>query len=77
MNTTTTETTLDVTGMSCGSCVRHVSAALRSLDSVTDVDVRLKDGKVVVRHDPTRTPAAALVAAIEAAGYGAQLGAAA
>jgi copper chaperone len=72
----TTETTLDVTGMSCGSCVRHVSTALRGLDGVTKVDVRLKDGKVIVNHDPTRTSAVALIAALEKAGYGSQLSAA-
>ncbi len=73
----TTETTLDVTGMSCGSCVRRVSTALRSLDGVTNVDVRLKDGKVIVNHDPTRTSADALIAALDKAGYGSQLSAAA
>jgi copper chaperone len=71
------ETTLDVTGMSCGSCVRHVSTVLRSLDGVSNVDVRLKEGKVIVRHDPTKTSAVALVAALDEAGYGSQLSAAA
>lgn len=75
--TTTSETTLDVTGMTCGSCVRHVSTALRGLDGVTKVDVRLKDGKVIVHHDPTRTSASALNAAVEKAGYGSRLSAAA
>lgn len=73
----TSETTLDVTGMRCGACVRHVSTALRGLDSVTDVEVRLKDGKVVVRHDPTRLTVVDLIAALDRAGYGSQLGAAA
>ena len=73
----TTETTLDVTGMSCGSCVRHVSTALRSLDGVTEVDVRLKEGKVVVSHDPARTSTDALIAALDKAGYGSQPSAAA
>ena len=71
------ETTLDVTGMSCGSCVRHVQAALRGLDGVTNVDVRLKEGKVLVSHDPTRTSVVALIAALDRAGYGSQLSAAA
>jgi copper chaperone len=75
--TTTHETTLDVTGMSCGSCVRRVSTALRGLHGVANVDVRLKEGKVIVRHDPTKTSATALVAALDKAGYGSQLSAAA
>lgn len=72
----TIETTLDVTGMSCGSCIRHVSTALRSLDGVTNVDVRLNEGKVIVSHDPTKTSAVALIAALDKAGYGSQLSAA-
>ncbi len=71
------KTTLDVTGMSCGSCVRRISTALLSLDGVIDVDVRLKEGKVIVRHDPAKTSAVALIAALDKAGYGSQPGAAA
>lgn len=74
---TTHETTLDVTGMSCGSCVRHVSTALRSLDGVTKVDVNLKEGKVVVTHDPAKSSAVALITALDEAGYGSRLSAAA
>jgi copper chaperone len=74
---TTSETTLDVTGMSCGSCVRHVSAALSGLDGVTRVDVRLKEGKVVIHHDPTMASAEAMIAALDKAGYGSRLSAAA
>lgn len=71
------ETLLDVTGMSCGSCVRHVSDALRRLDGVSAVEVRLKTGEVQVRHDPAKAPVAALVAALAEAGYGSKLAAAA
>jgi copper chaperone len=63
--------------MRCGSCVRHVSTAIRGLDGVTDVDVRLNDGKVLVRHDPTRTSVTHLIAALDRAGYGSQRGVAA
>jgi copper chaperone len=72
-----TETLLDVAGMSCGSCVRHVSNALSSLAGIAAVDVRLKDGKVLVRHDPAQTSVEALVAALNKAGYGSSLSAAA
>jgi len=71
------ETVLDVTGMSCSSCVRHVSDALRSLDGVTAVEVQLRAGKVLVRHDPAKAAVTALVTALDRAGYGSRLGVAA
>lgn len=71
------ETILDVAGMSCGSCVRRISNALSGLAGVAAVDVRLKDGKVLVRHDPAQTSVEALIAALDRAGYGSSLGAAA
>jgi copper chaperone len=63
------ETTLDVSGMSCPSCVRHVNDALRELDGVGTVDVRLRDGKVLVRHDQHRATVDHLIAALREAGY--------
>jgi copper chaperone len=74
---TTIQTILDVTGMTCGSCVRRVTAALRGLDGVTAVEIQLRAGKVLVDHDPARAPVTALVAALERAGYGSRLGVAA
>lgn len=64
-----TQTVLEVSGMSCQSCVRHVTADLRKLDGVSTVEVQLEQGKVRVEHDPSRAPVDALVAAIRKAGY--------
>lgn len=61
------QTTLDVAGMSCGSCVRHIEAALAPL-AVVRVDVDLRKGKVTLQHDDA-VPTAALIEAIEGAGY--------
>jgi copper chaperone CopZ len=69
MTTTTHQTTLDVTGMSCSACVRHVTAALRGLDGVVAVDVQLEPGTARVAHDPARAPVAGLLAALAQAGY--------
>lgn len=66
-----TETLLDVKGMSCSSCVRHIDGALKRLDGVAQVDVRMREGRVLVRHG-ANVEAAALVGAIEDAGYEAQ-----
>lgn len=67
------KTILDVAGMSCGSCVRHVDHALRELEGVADVEVRLKEGRVSVQHDAEAAPVQRLVGALANAGYTATL----
>lgn len=62
-------TTLTVHGMTCGSCVRHVGDALRALDGVVTVDVKLRDGLAVIEHDPGRASVDAMITALDAAGY--------
>ena len=64
----TRETLLQVDGMTCGSCVRHVDHALRGVDGVAGVEVRLKEGRVLVRHDE-EAPLTQLVEALRDAGY--------
>jgi copper chaperone CopZ len=68
---TPTETTLDITGMSCGNCVTHVTAALRAVPGVTSAAVDLAGNRAVVVHDPATAPVASLILAVEAAGYAA------
>jgi copper chaperone len=63
------EIVLEVTGMTCPSCVRHVNAALGDLEGVDKVEVRLRDGKVVVQYDPERVDASAFIEALSEAGY--------
>ncbi len=65
---TRTETTLDVAGMSCGSCVRHVTAALSTVSGVEQVEVRLRAGTVLVRHDAAASTAH-MVQALSEVGY--------
>lgn len=62
------ETLLNVQGMTCRSCVHHVGEALRDLDGIAEVDVRLQKGQVLVRHD-ARTPVAKMIEALSEAGY--------
>jgi Cu+-exporting ATPase len=64
-----TETTLGITGMSCGNCVKHVTAALRAVPGVTAASVDLAANRAVITHDPSTAPVAALIAAVAAAGY--------
>ena len=69
MTMSTKETILNVDGMSCQSCVRHVEGALRKLEGVAAVEVKLQDGKVRVEHDPAKVPVERMIEAIDDAGY--------
>ncbi|MCB9742947.1 MAG: heavy-metal-associated domain-containing protein [Alphaproteobacteria bacterium] len=62
--------TLPVVGMSCGGCVSSVQRALGAVDGVLQVvEVRLDPGDATIEFDPSRTERAALVSAIEDAGF--------
>lgn len=61
-------TILTVTGMSCGSCVRHVTSALRTVPGVSSVNVQLRAGLAEVQHDEEAS-VDALVCAVREAGY--------
>ncbi len=63
------ETTLDVQGMSCPSCIRHIKEALQDVEGVSGVDVRLAEGKVVVRHEGAEAHVSTFVEALRDAGY--------
>lgn len=62
------DTTLQVSGMTCRSCIAHINRALSALDGVREIEVELRDGIVRVRHAPELT-AAQLAERITAAGY--------
>lgn len=66
------ETTLKVTGMTCGMCVGHVTKALQSVPGVQLAAVDLTSGTAVVKHDES-AEAEAMVQAVTEEGYGAQL----
>ena len=76
-NTATVETVrFPVAGMTCGSCVNRITRAIRQLDGVTKVSVDLGKETATVRREPALVSDAALAAAVAAAGYKADLGAA-
>jgi copper chaperone len=62
------DTLFDVHGMSCGSCVRHVTSALAAVPGVSKVDVQLKTGIARVQHD-VDAPVAGITEALREAGY--------
>ena len=63
---------LEVQGMSCGSCVNHVTQALKPLKGVCDVAVDLHTAHVQVRGT-LDAGAETLISALVAAGYPAKL----
>lgn len=62
------ETVLSVDGMSCPSCIRHISTALQDVDGVDQVEVKLREGKVAVKH-VAGVKIVSLVSALREAGY--------
>jgi Cu+-exporting ATPase len=63
---------LPITGMTCASCANRVERRLNKLDGVT-ATVNYATEKATVAFDPAAVAPEALVAAVEAAGYGAAL----
>ena len=64
---------LSIDGMTCGSCVRHVSDALRSVAGVAGAQVDLGSGRATVSYDPTAVTTEAVLRSVEKAGYRASL----
>ena len=58
-----------VGGMHCGGCVKSVTGAISRLPGVRTVDVSLEKNAATVDYDGAATNPAAIVAAIEAAGF--------
>ncbi len=65
-------TELAIAGMTCAACASRIERRLNRLDGVR-ASVNYATERATVEHDPDRTPPAALVAAVEAAGYAAAL----
>jgi copper chaperone len=63
---------LDVQGMTCGSCVKHVTKALQSVPGVSQVEVDLAKGRARVMGEVAPS-AQALIAALASEDYSAQL----
>ena len=61
--------TLNISGMTCGGCVRSVSKVLNALNGVAKSDVSLEERRAVVDFDPDKVGVDQLKHAIEEAGY--------
>ena len=60
-----------VTGMTCAACAAHVEKAAGAVDGVNSAAVNLMLGTLVCSYDRDRASPQAIIAAVEAAGYGA------
>lgn len=58
---------LSVQGMTCGSCVKHVTKAIESLDGVESVHIDLQSGRVQVERASNRSDD--LIHALDEEGY--------
>lgn len=65
--------TLNVSNMTCGGCVSHVTKTLTAVEGVSDVKVSLENGTAVVNYDAAKIETKALTAAVVKAGYPATL----
>jgi cation transport ATPase len=63
---------LPVTGMTCASCAARVERRLEAIDGV-EASVNYATERATIEYDSSRVRPADLVAAVEAAGYGAAL----
>src|ERR687885_93886 len=69
-DSTPTEVTFPVTGMTCASCVRRIEKALGKVEGVAEASVNLATEKARVVYDPAVASPAQLKRAVETAGYG-------
>ena len=69
MTSDLTTCTLDITGMTCASCVRRVEKALGKVPGVSAAQVNLATEAATVTYDPAAVTADDLTAAVGTAGY--------
>ena len=65
--------TLNVTGMTCASCVAKIEKALASVVGVSSASVNFATEKATVEYDPSQASRADIEQAIEDVGYTALL----
>ncbi|MFI8575932.1 heavy-metal-associated domain-containing protein [Rossellomorea aquimaris] len=63
------KTLLNVSGMTCGNCVKKVEAVLNELDGVEKAKVDLENGAAKVKYDESKQSPESLSKAVSDAGY--------
>jgi len=67
------KTSLSLSGMHCTSCAGLIEKALKKVDGVKDANVNFAAEKAVIIYDEARATKDALIAAVQKAGYKAQV----
>ena len=65
-------TVIKAGGMSCQGCVKNIGGVLSALDGVVSAEVSLEAAEARVAFDPQQVTRAALLEAIEDAGFDAE-----
>ena len=60
---------LNIRGMDCSGCARHLESVAKGIIGVNKVTTLLNARKVVLLYDPAKTTPAAIRESIAAAGY--------
>ena len=65
--------TLKIDGMTCGGCVKSVTTVLENLEGVEKAEVSLENADAIISFDESKIQPAALIEAVEDAGFDAAL----
>ncbi len=58
-----------VTGMTCGNCERHIREEVEQIAGVTQIEVSRETGRLAVTTEGAPVDDAAVIAAVDEAGY--------
>ena len=61
--------TLNISGMTCGGCVKSVTKVLEALDGVAKAEVSLENANATITYDADKIQPTALIEAVEDAGF--------
>ena len=67
------ETTLTITGMTCGGCVGAVKDHLKKTEGVLSAEVSLDEKEAKVTYDPEKTDPEKIAAAVTQSGFKAKV----
>ena len=65
--------TFNVTGMTCSACAARVERAVKKIEGTADISVNLLTNTMTLAYDEAAANPAAIIAAVEDAGYGASV----
>ena len=64
-----TSTVIDITGMTCGSCVSAIRSAVSQLSGISSVDISLRENRGTFLHNPAAVTAQDIAQCVEDCGF--------